>query len=160
MRRAVLALMVAGTLSAMAACGTASGQTPGSTGGGGAPAGGAALPSALAETKQSCEALGEAYTKNVGPFAESLSKMVAGPSKQTQADAQTKLGNLAVAVRAATEGSTDAQIKSDGKSTADSLTAKSKDAKFFQGIKTPDDVNKVLGPTLKEWLSPVTHHCS
>lgn len=156
MRRAVLALMVAGTLSAMAACGTASGQTPGSNAGGGAPT----LSSALAETKQSCEALGEAYTKNVGPFAESLSKMVAGPSKQTQADAQTKLGNLAVAVRAATEGSTDAQIKSDGKSTADSLTAKSKDAKFFQGIKTPDDVNKVLGPTLKEWLSPVTHHCS
>ena len=141
----------------MAACGTANGASPGSNQ---AAPGGAVQPSALAETKQSCEALGQAYTKNVGPFAEALSKMVAGPTKDTQAAAQTKLGNLAVAVRAATETSTDAQIKSDGKSTADSLTAKSKDGKFFAGIKTSEDVNKVLGPTLKQWLSPVTHHCS
>ncbi|MEU4236928.1 hypothetical protein [Actinoplanes sp. NPDC026619] len=158
MRRAVFALVVGGALSALAACGTASGPTPGSAAGTG-PAG-AALPSALVETKESCEALGQAYTQNVGPFAEALSKMVAGPAATTRQNAQTKLGNLAVAVRAATEGSTDAQIKSDGKQTADSLTAKSKDAAFFQGIKNADDVNKVLGPTLKEWLSPVTHHCS
>jgi hypothetical protein len=160
MRRAVLTLMVGGALGVMAACGTANGQSPGSGQAGGSAPGGAALPSALAETKESCEALGQAYTKNVGPFAEALSKMVAGPSKDTQAAAQTKLGNLAVAVRAATESSTDAQIKSDGKATADSLTAKSKDAKFFATVKTTDDVNKILGPTLKEWLSPVTHHCS
>jgi len=158
MRRAVLMLMVGGALSALAACGTASGQTPGS--GAAAAPGGAALPSALVETKQSCEALGQAYTKNVGPFAESLSKMVAGPAAATQKDAQQKLGALATAVRTATENSGDAQIKSDGKTTADNLAAKAKDAKFFAAIKTTDDVNKILGPTLKEWLSPVTHHCS
>jgi cell pole-organizing protein PopZ len=159
MRRALLVLMVGGALSTMAACGTAAGQTPGGAQAASAP-GGAALPSALAETKQSCEALGQAYTKNVGPFAEALSKMVAGPAAATRKDAQQKLGALATAVRTATADSTDAQIKADGKQTADSLQKKASDATFFQGIKTTDDVNKVLGPTLKEWLSPVTHHCS
>ncbi|GAA0582420.1 hypothetical protein GCM10010172_79430 [Paractinoplanes ferrugineus] len=157
MRRAVIALMVGGAFTVLTACGTANGASPGSNQ---AAPGATALPSGLAETKQSCEALGQAYTNNVGPFAEALSKMVAGPTKDTQAAAQSKLGSLATAVRAATATSTDAQIKSDGKSTADSLTAKSKDAKFFAGIKTTEDVNKVLGPSLKEWLSPVTHHCS
>ncbi|GAA2611623.1 hypothetical protein [Paractinoplanes durhamensis] len=157
MRRAVLALIFGGALSALAACGTATGQTPSTAASG---PGGGALPSALVQTKESCEALGQAYTKNVGPFAEALSKMVAGPAKTTQDAAQQKLTALATAVRTATETSADAQIKADGKQTADSLQAKAKDATFFAGIKTTDDVNKVLGPTLKEWLSPVTHHCS
>jgi hypothetical protein len=156
MRRAVLALVVGGALSALAACGTAAGQTPG----GSPQTGSVTLSTALAETKQSCEALGDAYTKNVGPFAEALSKMVAGPAKDTQQAAQQKLGALATAVRTATATSTDTQIKTDGKQTADRLQAKAKDTAFFQSIKTTDDVNKVLGPSLKEWLSPVTHHCS
>jgi hypothetical protein len=113
------------------------------------------------ETKATCEAVGEAYTKNIGPFAEALTRMVqTTPTAASRAAAQQKLKALADSVRAATQTSADAQLKSDGKQAADQLQAKSADKKFFGTIKTAQDVSTVLGPSLKEWLSPVNHHCS
>jgi len=120
----------------------------------------AAGPTAAPETKATCEAVGEAYTKNIGPFAEALTKMQAAPTAAGRTAAQQKLKALADSLRTATQSSGDAQLKSDGKQAADQLQAKSADAKFFTTIKTAQDVSTVLGPSLKQWLSPVTHHCS
>jgi hypothetical protein len=164
MRRAVQTLVVGGALLLAAACGTS--KSPSTPANNGAPAVGAsggagALPAAATETKTLCESLGEVYNKNMGVFAESLTKMVAADgSKATVQEAQVALKSFSVALRGATDKSTDAQLRSDGKQAADQLQTKSADPKFFKTIKTSTDVTTVLGPSLKEWLAPVQHHCS
>ena len=152
MRRAVR-VVVAGGVAALFAAGC--GSAPRSA------AVSPAVPVAAPETKATCEAVGEAYTKNIGPFAEALTTMVqTTPTAASRAAAQRKLKALADSLRAATQSSGDAQLKADGKRAADQLQAKSSDAKFFGTIKTAEDVSTVLGPSLKLWLSPVSHHCS
>jgi hypothetical protein len=98
----------------------------------------------------------------MAPFAEALTKFIAGKEggNASPQQAQAALKSFATEVRTATESSPDAQIKADGKQTADRLQERSADAAFFAKIKTDKDVSTLLGPTLKEWLSPVTHHCS
>jgi len=161
MRRAMRAFIISGVLFSMAACGTATGPTPGGAAGvvvASAPAAGA--PAAEATTRSACEALGQVYSKNMAPFAEALAKMVAAGDQAHPQPVQQSLKSFATAISAATQSSTDPQVRADGKQTADRLQAKAKDTGFFRTIKTTDDVNKVIGPTLKEWLSPVTRHCS
>lgn len=148
------ALVAGAALLTLAACGITSG---GSTATPAVPSGGPA-PAAAPQTKAGCEAVGQAYTKSMGPLAEAVTKMVGGGG--TAAQAQAKLADFATAIRTATERSGDAALRADGKQTADALKAKSADAKTFSGIKTQDDVSNLLGPTLKGWLSPVTQHCS
>lgn len=109
-------------------------------------------------TKSSCEALNQAYNGSMAPFAEALTGMVDDRTKGPAA--QKALRDLATAVRAATDASSDAAIRSDGKRAADSLTAKAADKTFFTSIKTRTDVDKALGSDLKSWLFPVTKHCS
>lgn len=168
MRRAVQTVVAGGALLLATACGTskspsapdAAANTP-AVGASAAGPGAGALPAAASETQALCESLGQVYNKNMGVFAESLNKMVASKgAKNATQEAQVALKGFAAAVRGATEKSADAQLKADGKQAADVLQTKSADAKFFQAIKTGQDVNTVLGPTLKEWLAPVQHHCS
>lgn len=173
MRRSVRTLLV-GSVLLTAACGTANAPpsappaapAPGAQVAG-APAAAGSAPAAAAqpELKNTCEALGQVYDKNMAPLAEALTKMVAGRKGATGADAaqqqaQQALKSFATAVRGATQASADAQLRADGKRAADSLQSRSTDAAFFGKIRTPEDVNTLLGPTLKEWLSPIAHHCS
>lgn len=157
MRRVVLGLVIGGALLGAAACGSANNPAPGA----GTPAAGGvvSLSPEQAATKASCEAVGEVYTKNMGAFASALSKV---PENGTTArkDAQQKLGAFGAAVLDATRTSTDAQFRADGKQAANHLSTTAKNAAFFAKIKTTDDVSAVLGPQMKEWLAPVTHHCS
>jgi hypothetical protein len=148
MRHAVWALVVGGALVLAAACGTDTSATPSPT-----------ATAVDAGNKQACEAVGQAYAKSMAPFAEAVTK-AAGGTAADRKQAQQKLEAFAASIRTATENSTDAQIRADGVRTADQLKAKSADAKLFAGIKTQQDVSTLLGPTLKEWLSPITHHCS
>lgn len=157
MRRAVFGVVAGGLLLVAAACGTTGGPTPGV----GTPAVGGAVsltPEQVA-TKASCEAIGDVYAKNMGAFASSLSKVPAS-GDTARKDAQQKLTDFGAAILGATGGSTDAQMRADGKQAAGRLQATAKNAEFFARIRTTDDVSTVLGPTMKEWLAPVTHHCS
>jgi hypothetical protein len=168
MRRAVLTLVAGGVLLAgAAACGTAAGPTPGGPAGTAqAAAGNPSEQAALADTRAVCEALGQVYGKNIGPFAAAVSSMITnrsaagGAAKTAQAQAQQTLGTFATAVRTATQTSTNPQVRADGAQTADQLRAKSTDTAFFSKIQTSKDLDTLLGPTLKNWLAPVTHHCS
>ncbi len=168
MRQAVPALIISGVLlTAAAACGTATNPAPGEAGVGigSATAPPAAARSAEAAIRSSCEALGQAYGKNMAPFAESLTKLAdarkqAGDDKEPRRRVQQSLQTFAIAIRNATQNSLDAKLRSDGKQTADRLQAKATEADLFKEIKTPEDVNKALGSTLKEWLAPVDQHCS
>jgi hypothetical protein len=145
MRRAVWSLAVGGALVSMAACGATPARAPAVT--------------VVAGNKEACEAVGQAYAKSMAPFAEAVTK-AAGGTAADRKQAQQKLEAFAASIRAATENSTDAQIRADGVQTADRLKAKAADGKLFTAVKTQQDVSTLLGPTLKEWLSPITHHCS
>jgi hypothetical protein len=155
MRRTIRTLLVGGVLLTAAACGTATdtASTAGTPGVAGAPP--ATVSTAL---KSTCEALGQAYGRNMAALAESLTTYVG--DRTTVARAQASLAAFATAVENATKASTDAKLKADGKQAADRMHAKSTDTKFFGTIKTSQDVEKTMGPTLTAWLSPVTRHCS
>ena len=167
MRRAVQALVISGVLLSAAACSTAtSGPTPGSAPlAPGAPGAASATRTGDPANMSACEALSEVYNKNMAPFAEAVTRMV-DARKRAQDDqdyerrVKQSLTAFATAITGATKDSTDPQLRTDGKKTAEQLKAKASDAKFIGGIKTTEDANTVLGPTLKGWLSPVAQHCS
>jgi hypothetical protein len=162
MRQVVRALIIGGVLFSAAACGTATNPAPGEPGVG---IGSATAPppgvrASEASIKASCEALGQVYSKNMAPVAESLSKLAGGADKKKQQQAQQALKTFATEIRGATQQSPDPQLRTDGEKTAEVLQAKAADSDLFSKIKTNEDVNTVLGSTLKEWLSPVDQHCS
>ena len=160
MRRAVLALVVGGVFATASACGTLNGPAANGTPNPGA----AATDPALVDTRTVCDAVGQVLNKDIGPFADALGKMIAGRKTATAdaslAQAKQSLKTFATSIRGATQTSTNAQVRADGAQTADTLQAKSADDAFFQKIQTTKDMDTLLGTTLKEWLSPVTHHCS
>jgi hypothetical protein len=162
MRRIVLALTLGGALLAAGACGTAKQTgTPAVTGPAAIAASAVGQPAAGTETKAFCEGLGDVYNKNMGPFADALTKMVAaGGAKASQAQASKTLSTFAAAVRGTAATSQDPQLRADGKQAADKLQAQSANTAFFAKVRTTQDVNTVLGPTLKQWLAPVANHCS
>jgi hypothetical protein len=147
----------AGTVPAPAPAGTAQG---GAAQGGAAQGGAAQGGAASGGIRSTCEAVGQVYDKNMSAFAEALTKMVGDGAAGSRQRAQQALKTFAIAVRTATQASTEPQLRADGKQTADRLQTKAADAGFFSKIRTTEDLNTVLGPTLQEWLSPVTHHCS
>ncbi|GGN64619.1 hypothetical protein GCM10010112_25050 [Actinoplanes lobatus] len=146
MRNAII-LLAGGILLTATACGTAADTA--------APAGSAAVVAPGVAT--GCQALAKAYGANMAPFAKALTETVSDPKAASKA--QQALASFATAVDDATKGSEDAQLRTDGKKAAEQLRTKSGDAKFFQAIKTPEDVNKTMGQNLTEWLSPVQRHC-
>jgi hypothetical protein len=167
MRQAVRMLLISGMLLPMAACGTATNPAPGepAAGIGSATAAAPEVRASEASTKASCEALGQAYSKNMAPLAEALTKLAtvrgsAGDDKVPQGQVRQALTTFAAAIGGATQGSTDPQLRADGKKTAAKLTAKAADKKVFSEVKTTDDVNTALGSTLKQWLSAVDQQCS
>jgi hypothetical protein len=162
MRQVVRALIVGGVLFSAAACGTANNPAPGGQGVG---IGSATAPApgvlaSQAAIRESCEAIGKVYSKNMAPVAEALSKLADSAGKKNQQQAQQALTTFATEIRGATQQSSDPKLRTDGEKTADQLQAKAADAGTFSKIKTTEDVNTVLGSTLKEWLSPIEQHCS
>lgn len=156
MRRTIPTLLAAGVLLTAAACGTATDQTGPATGTPGAVA--ASAPSVPAAIRSTCEALGQAYGRNMAALAESLTNLVADPANTPRA--QASLAAFGAAIENATKASDDTQLRADGKQTADRMRTTSADPKFFRAIKTTGDVAKTMGPTLTGWLSPVSRHCS
>jgi hypothetical protein len=167
MRQAVRALIVGGVLLSAAACGTVNNPPPGGSGVGvgSATAPPAAERSAEAAARSSCEALGRVYSRYMAPYAQSLTELVAarngdGDAKKGQQEVRTSLKAFATAIRGATQDNPDPQVRTDGKRAADTLQAKADDAGTFTAIKTNEDVNKAVGATLQQWLSPVNQHCT
>jgi hypothetical protein len=169
MRRAVIALVAGGVLLAAAACGTA--PAPSSTGSGAA-AGTQApastdpkVQASLTDTRQVCEAVGKANSKDIGPFAASVSKLVASrkaggtAAAAAKQDAQHALVTYGEDLRAATQGSANEQVRADGTTVADTLKAKAADNATFDQLKTNTDIATLLGPTMTEWTAPVSKHC-
>jgi hypothetical protein len=129
------------------------------------PSAGVAVPPAVVQNRAVCEAIGKVYTANMGPFAQSVSELAAarqqsGDVQKVQGQAQQRLSAFAIAIRGATHGSGVSEAEAAGERTAKVLESKSADKAFFQKIRTGEDAEKVIGPTLKAWLKPVTDYCS
>ena len=166
MRQAVRAFIISGVLLSAAACGTATNPAPGEQAVG---IGTATAPPSGTQTeatiRSSCEAIGQVYSTHMAPIAEALSKLAAdrsspGDDKASERQVQQSLTAFATAIRGATDKSADPQLQAAGKKAADQLKAKAADRKLFSEVKTPQDVNTAVGPTLKEWLSPIEQQCS
>ena len=166
MRRAVQAFIIGSVLCSAAACGTAT-PAPGEPGAGigSATPPPAAEQSAAASTRSACEALGLVYSRYMAPFAQSLTELVdgrekAGDAEKYRKEVQEALTAFATGIRTATKESTDPELRNDGERTAARLTAEDTREDLFKEVRTRKDVDTTLGPTLKEWLSPVDAHCS
>lgn len=163
MRRAAPALVLVGLLLSTTACGTARSPEPGGARTVPSAAPGGAAP-AQAQTRALCETLGQVYSEHLGPFAEALSATVEGGAASrgaaAQKQAQRQLNGLADGIVEATRADPDAQVRADGEQTAAQLRKTAGDRKFFSGISSPEDVNKVVGTSMKTWMAPVARHCS
>jgi hypothetical protein len=167
MRQAVQAIFLGGVLLSAAACGTATNPAPGEAGVGigTASAPPAAQRSAEASTRSACEALGKVYSRHMAPFAQALTELAdarktAGDDKKNEQEVKQALTAFATAIGSATAESTDPELRTAGKQTAEKLKAKAADAKSFSAVKSTQDVNTTLGSTLKDWLSPLDQQCS
>jgi hypothetical protein len=167
MRQAVQAFFLTGVLLSAAACGTATNPAPGEAGVG---IGTASAPppaqrSAEASTRSACEALGQVYSRHMAPFAQALTELAdarksPGDDKKNEQEVKQALTAFATAISGATAESTDPELRTAGKETADKLKAKAADTKSFSAVKSTQDVNTTLGSTLKGWLSPLDQKCS
>src|SRR5881394_3486299 len=170
MRRAAMALVVLGLLgTAAAGCSLSANHTaqPGSVGGGGAGQATSMNPTveaSLADTRNLCDAVGKVYTKDYATFARALSKLAtsrkssADSQKTSMQQAQTALKAFADDLRGATQTSTNTQARADGAQVADQLQTHAGDGAVFEKVKTPNDVQTLLGPTMKGWLAPIANH--
>jgi hypothetical protein len=168
--RRVLPVIAAGLLFAASACGTARnpGSEPTVAGAPGQAAsvqpGQAGAPS-VDPNAALCQAVGEVYSAKLGPFATALSKMVnapagSGEAKAARDDAKKALGSFADEMRSVTSTTSIAEAKAAGSEAADALDERAADDKFFSGIKTGADVDKVLSTTFSDWLEPMDAHCA
>jgi len=112
-----------------------------------------------------CPAIGEVYSARLGPFAAALSRMTTVPSGSGEAEAardeaRKALGSFAAEIRSVTATATAAEARQAGAKVADAMAAKSTDDKFFGGIRTGEDVEKVLGTTVTGWLEPIDKYCA
>jgi hypothetical protein len=112
-----------------------------------------------------CPAIGEVYSARLGPFAAALSRITTVPSGSGEAEAardeaRKALGSFAAEIRSVTATATAAEARQAGAKVADAMAAKSTDDKFFGGIKTGEDVEKVLGTTVTGWLEPIDEYCA
>jgi hypothetical protein len=112
-----------------------------------------------------CPAVGEVYSAKLGPFAAALSRMTTVPAGSGEAraardEAGKALGSFAAEIRSVTATAAVDEARRAGAQVADTMTAKSTDDKFFGGIRTAKDVEKVLGTTVTGWLAPIDRYCS
>lgn len=164
MRHVAPALALIGVLLSAAACGTAGSPGPDGSAGPAPAPGSTSADGAQAQTRALCETLGQVYSRHLGPFAEALSATVEGGTAEREAAAQKQvreqLDSLATAVTEATRANPDEQVQADGEKTAASLRKTSADETFFRGVRSTEDVNTVIGTTMKTWMEPVARHCS
>jgi hypothetical protein len=168
MRRPLL-IVTAGMIALTAACGTdrTTGTTPAvqpAPGQAAASRPGAGAAPSLDPRSVFCPAVGEVYSAKLGPFAAALSRMATVPSGSGEAEAardeaRTALGSFAAEIRSVTATATAAEARRAGAKVADTMVAKSADDKFFGGIRTGKDVEKVLATTVTGWLEPIDRYC-
>ena len=168
MRRAFLALALGGVLLSAAACDSDAESTTA------APA--ATTPSAVptstgpdysANTKLVCGKVTSIYDDGFDGFNTAMGKMIANKeakqaaeAKKAQATAAGELKKVGAALKKEVAAAEDPELKKAGETSAAKLTKSAADAKFFDAIKTPADLNKRIEAKMLDWMTPVRGYCA
>jgi hypothetical protein len=169
MRRAFLALALGGVLLSAAACDSDAESTttaaPAATTPSGAPT--SAAPDYSANTALVCGKVSTIYNKNFNGFATEMGKMIAYKGAKQTADAEkaekaaaAHLKDIGSKIAKETRAAEDPELKTAGAASAAKLTKSAADTKFFDSIKTTEDLDKKIEDKMVDWMSPVTGYCA
>lgn len=167
MRRALLAVLAAGTLLTGAACDRHAPKTEA------APVTSAApsetlppLPDYTANTKLICGRLEGIYQGELRDLGTAMGKMITYKEAKQTADARTaenaaaeELKAAAAKIRTATAAAQDPDFKTAGATSAAKLEQSAKDRKYFAKVKTLNDLNSTIESQINQWLTPVSGFC-
>ncbi|MEV4345557.1 hypothetical protein AB0J83_13870 [Actinoplanes sp. NPDC049596] len=167
MRRALLAVIAAGTLLTGAACDANSPDE----GEAAAPAP-SASPSASPEpdysanTELVCGNLQKLYSVELKDFGAAMGKMITykeakqpAEAKRAEDAATAKLKAVAAKIRTDTATAEDPEFMAAGQTSAAKVDASAVDRKYITKIKSLKDLNATIEPQFTEWLSPVAGYC-
>ncbi len=170
MRRATLAITLAGVLIGTAACGGQKDDTaaaPSSATTSAAPTSAAPSPSDYtADTEKVCKDLEKSLDTGLKSFGTELGKMIgyrqAGNkalADKARTNAQKKADSLATTVRTKTAKAQDPEFKAAGAEAADNIATSADNKAFFDKMKTVKDLDK-LESEISGWVTPLAGYCS
>ncbi len=166
MRRALVAVMLGGTLLSCAACTrdttVVAEATPTPTAVLSLPP----LPDYTADTAAVCAQLQPFYQDEVTKLGAALGKMItykeakqAPETKQAEDSAAAELKTISAKIRTQTQAAQDPEFRAAGVISAQKIDASIKDRKYFAKISTLADLNTTIESQLAAWLSPVSGYC-
>jgi hypothetical protein len=169
MRRAILAVSLGGLLLAGTACDsetrTDAAPAPAVTAPSSAPT--SPAPDYTANTRLVCGRLDRTIAGLPTGFGTEIGKMIAykeakaaTEAKKSAQAASVRLRTAATAIRKESATAQDPGLRTAGAASAAKLTASAADRTFFDAIKTPKDLDRVIESRMTEWLSPVAGYCA
>jgi hypothetical protein len=171
MRRALLAVLAGGTLLTGAACDSDATKTdagPAST------IDASTAPSETlppepdytANTKLVCGRLQTIYQGELRDLGTAMGKMITYKEAKKTADAEKaetaaagELKVVATKIRTETAAAQDPALKTAGATSAAKFEQSAKDRKYFDKVKTLNDLNGTIEGQLTQWLTPVAGYC-
>jgi crotonobetainyl-CoA:carnitine CoA-transferase CaiB-like acyl-CoA transferase len=161
MRRALLAVLAGGTLLAGAACDsdantTAGVAVPSAPAPSSAPPSSVAPPDFSANTRLVCGRLQGIYQTELRDLGAAMGKMITYKEAKQAAEAQKA---TAAKIRKETGAARDPEFKAAGVVSARKLELSAKDRRYFDRVKTLNDLNRTIEGQLTEWLTPVAGYC-
>lgn len=170
MRRAFLAVTLGSLLLLGTACDSGA-ETPAA-----APAPQAVTPSSApasppqdytANTRQVCGKLDKIFDRDLKAFGSEVGKMIAYKEAKATAEADKsekaagrQLQAAATNIRRETAAAEDPELKTAGAASAAKLADGARDTRFFDSIKSTNDLDRVIEGRMSEWLSPVAGYCA
>jgi alpha-beta hydrolase superfamily lysophospholipase len=170
MRRAILAASLGGLLLTGAACDsdaeTGARPAPPAVAPSSAPA--IAAPDYTADTRRVCGRLEKLIDSDLPTgFGTAIGRMIAQKEAKATAEADkaekaagARLTSAAAVIRRETATARDPDLRAAGAASAAKLTAGAADRRFFDGIRTTQDLDRVIETRMGDWLSPVAGYCA
>lgn len=168
MRRALLAVALGGALLTTTACSGGDDpaadepawETPSA-------AAAAPAPDYTANTALVCGKVKKIFTDDVQDFGTEMGRMIARKEAKAAEDAEkaekaagAKLKAIGEKVRKETAAAEDPELKTAGAASAAKFTKSASDGKFFDGIRTTKDLDRIIQPKLTDLMSPVAGYCA
>ena len=124
------------------------------------------LPDYSVNTKQICTQLQTVYSGELRDFGTAMGQMVTfKEAKQTpdadkaENQAAAKLKAAGAKIRQDTATAEDPDFQAAGETSAAKFEQSATDRKYFDRVKTLNDLNGTLQPQMAQWLTPVSAFC-
>jgi hypothetical protein len=169
MRRTLLAVALGGVLLAATACSGDDEKSPAAAPPASTPSTAASIagPDYAANTKLVCGKVEKVFDADLDIFGTQMGKMIAhkeakqtAEAEQAEKAAAAGLKNIAAKVKKETAVAEDPELKTAGATSAAKFAQSAADAKFFDSIKTTNDLNRTIEGKMTDWLSPVAGYCA